>query len=108
MGQLIEPVSGLSDLLFMDLNMPCKNGLECLTEIKRIPSLQSLPVIILTTSKHSLEVDKLYTLGAHYYITKPTDFSHPVRLIDYIFRLRAKGQLIRPDRNGFILTLRTL
>jgi CheY-like chemotaxis protein len=46
MQLLISETSELPDVLFLDLNMPRKNGFECLTEIKLDPRLKQLPIII--------------------------------------------------------------
>lgn len=68
---LIKTINNLPHILFLDINMPCKNGLECLTEIKRDNKLMNIPVIILTTSKpYDLLVNDLYEGGAHYFVQK--------------------------------------
>jgi CheY-like chemotaxis protein len=63
------------DLLFLDLNMPRKNGFECLSEIKSSSKLRDLPVIIFSTSFDQEAIKLLYENGAHYYIRKPGEFS---------------------------------
>ena len=65
----------LPDALFLDLNMPRKNGFECLTEIKTNENLNTLPVIIYSTSFDSDVVNLLYEKGAHVCVRKPGDFS---------------------------------
>ncbi len=62
------------NVLFLDLNMPRKNGFTCLEEIKCNPKLKSLPVIIFSTSYDLAIADKLYKSGAQHYICKPVDF----------------------------------
>ncbi len=64
----------LPDVLFLDLNMPRKNGFASLGEIKRTTELQDLPVVIFSTASDSETVKKVYRDAAHYYITKPSDF----------------------------------
>ena len=64
----------LPDVLFLDLNMPRKNGFECLTEIKCHDRLKSLQVIIYSTSLDREVVNLLYEKGAHCYVRKPGDF----------------------------------
>src|SRR4051812_38109776 len=63
--------NNLPDMLFLDLNMPRKNGHECLKEIKEIEKLHTLPVIIFSTSLDIEIVDLMYKKGATYYIRKP-------------------------------------
>lgn len=62
------------DLVLLDLNMPRKNGCETLAEIKGDPDLQSIPVIVLTTSKADEDIFRSYDLGANSFITKPVGF----------------------------------
>src|SRR5215207_11517242 len=71
----------LPDILFLDLNMPRKNGLECLTEIKQLEEYKNLPVIIFSTSLDRDIVDLVYGKGAVYYIQKPGEFSKLKKVI---------------------------
>jgi CheY-like chemotaxis protein len=62
------------DLILLDLNLPRKNGLEVLAELKADEELRRIPVVILTTSKAEEDVLKSYDLHANCYIVKPVDF----------------------------------
>ena len=62
-------------VIYLDLNMPRKNGHECLEEIKGNDGLKSLPVIIYSTSYLAEVVKSLYERGASYYIRKPAAFA---------------------------------
>lgn len=68
-------------LLLLDLNMPRKDGREVLTEIRSDPALQTLPVIILTTSDASSDINVAYHWHANAYLAKPTDFDAFLDLI---------------------------
>ena len=61
----------MPDLIVLDLNLPGKNGLEVLAEIKADLPLKIIPVIILTSSGSAEDVIKSYALGANTYLTKP-------------------------------------
>jgi CheY-like chemotaxis protein len=63
------------DIIFLDLNMPIKNGFECMEEIKSSESLRNIPVVVLSTSGSPDSVQSAHDMGAHMYIQKPTDFS---------------------------------
>jgi CheY-like chemotaxis protein len=63
-----------ADMIFLDINMPLKNGFECLTEIRRDEKLKHLPVIIFSTSNDSKLVNWMYNAGANLYLCKPTEF----------------------------------
>ncbi len=62
------------DLILLDLNMPGVDGRQVLQRLKEDPEKRSIPVVILTTSKDSKDVDKCYEIGASTYIQKPVDF----------------------------------
>jgi len=61
------------DIIFLDLNMPRKDGREVLAEIKEDPKLRLIPVVVLTTSEAEMDIVKSYQLRANCYITKPVD-----------------------------------
>ena len=62
-------------LIILDLNMPKKDGRETLSEIKSNPKRQSIPVIILTTSKAESDIRQAYQLGANSFIQKPFKYN---------------------------------
>ena len=61
-------------IILLDLNMPKMDGREALKEIKSDPSLRSIPVVVLTTSKAEQDVLQTYDLGVNCFITKPVSF----------------------------------
>jgi two-component system response regulator len=68
-------------LILLDLNMPRKDGRECLAEIKADPKLSSIRVIVLTTSKAEEDIVRSYELSASSYITKPVTFDALVEVV---------------------------
>lgn len=68
-------------LILLDLNLPKKSGLDVLLEIKSDPHLQTIPVVVLTTSRASAEVDAAYRHHANCFITKPVEFEDMARCI---------------------------
>lgn len=65
----------LPDIIFLDMNMPIKNGYECLKDIKNDPRLHLIPVIIFSTSFQPETVDIVYKAGADLYVIKPDNFA---------------------------------
>ena len=72
------------DIIFLDLNLPKKSGMEILEEIKSDPELRKIPVVVLTTSSSAEHIQKSYGLHANCYITKPVDFNHFVDVVKII------------------------
>jgi len=64
------------DLLFLDLNMPCKNGHECLQEIRKDPLLKDLPIVIYTISAHMSDIQRSFIHRADFYLVKPFNSEH--------------------------------
>jgi CheY-like chemotaxis protein len=95
----------LPHVLFLDFNMPRKNGSECLSEIKLNKRLKQLTIIIFSTSFEKEVVNLLYKNGAHYYIRKPSEFLKFKKVIQQVFiTLIAKENISQPIREDFVLT----
>jgi len=69
------------DLIFLDLNLPRKDGRAVLKEIKTDSQLRSIPVIVLTSSDAEEDVQEAYDLHANCYIAKPVDFEQLLKVI---------------------------
>lgn len=95
--------NNLPDILFLDLNMPRKNGHECLKEIKEIDELTAIPVIIFSTSLDTEIVDLMYKKGATYYIRKPGEFSKLKKVIGNALHFISENKLRQPVREHFVL-----
>lgn len=69
------------DLIFLDLNLPKKDGREVLLEIKQDESLRRIPVVVLTTSEAERDISRVYELHANCYVKKPTDLDEYMEVI---------------------------
>lgn len=65
----------LPGLILLDLNMPRKDGREALAEIKSNPRLHTIPIVVLTTSDTTEDVQQSYERGANAFISKPASFT---------------------------------
>jgi CheY-like chemotaxis protein len=96
MEHLFENTDRLPDVLFLDLNMPRKNGFECLSEIKQNKKLNQFPVIMFSTSyprDKNYEQDMinmLFRIGALDYIRKPDDFAQLKQVIHHALIMAAE------------------
>jgi CheY-like chemotaxis protein len=71
----------LPALILLDLNMPLKDGYQALKEIKSNPALQTIPVVVLTTSKDENDLNYCRKAGANSFITKPSCFSEWIKIM---------------------------
>ena len=69
------------DLIFLDLNLPKKDGREVLHEIKQDENLRRIPVVVLTTSEAERDISRVYELYANCYVKKPTDLDEYMEVI---------------------------
>jgi len=79
--KMLEVTEVFPELIFLDLNMPLKNGMICLQEIKANPLWKNIKVIILSTSSHQDQIKAAYDKGADFFLTKSasyTDFKNKV------------------------------
>ena len=69
------------DLILLDLNMPGKNGLECMDVIKSTDKFSSVPIFIYSTSSDLAQVKLCYEKGAKLYIQKPSSYNKIKELV---------------------------
>jgi two-component system, chemotaxis family, response regulator Rcp1 len=72
------------DIILLDLNLPKKNGREVLEEVKVDPELNTIPIVILTTSSDPEDILRSYQLHANCYLTKPVDLDQFTNTIEQI------------------------
>ena len=99
----LQQTSRLPDLIFLDINMPFKDGLTALQEIKALPALAHLPVVILSTASNDNMVNRAYALGACLYARKPNGFRELTELIRNILSLDVTGLLAKTERDQFLV-----
>jgi len=92
----------LPDLLFLDINMPLKNGLETLNEIKTDKTLQNVPIVMFSTTINPNFVQSAYLAGANLYAAKPSSYTQLVTLLRRILELDAGGLLIKRSMDRFL------
>ncbi len=75
----------LPNYIFLDLNMPRMNGIQCLAEIKKQDRLSHIPVVIYSTSSGQSFIDEALLHGAATFITKPSRISDLVTILNEFF-----------------------
>jgi len=95
--ELLLKEENLPHVLYLDINMPRKNGFTCLNEIKSNEKLKRFPVIIFSTSYNPEIANQLQRQGAKYYIRKPAEFDSLRKVIHKSLKLIME----KPDRQNY-------
>ncbi len=91
MNYLLANTEQLPHVLFLDINMPAKNGFECLEEIKQNKKLKDIPVVMFSTSSEQDKIKILFKTGADLYIHKPSNFAQLVQVIHHALPMAAEN-----------------
>ena len=84
----------LPDILFLDLDMPHKNGLECVVEIRNNSRVKDLPVVVFSSTTRPANIQTAYEMGAHLFLIKSSNFKDYNEALKTIMRL----SWYKPDR----------
>ena len=99
---LLEQADQLPDIIFLDLNLPKKNGTDCLRDIRAIKRYDLIPVVVLSTSRSESNIQLTFDLGANLYLCKPGDFDRLVDVLQVCFDRTASIGLF-DLRNDFLI-----
>ncbi len=78
---LLQANSFIPCIILLDINMPKMNGLELLQQLKQLPWLKKIPVVMLTLSKEESDVNYCFELGVAGYLLKPLEYDKFVETI---------------------------
>jgi len=90
-------------VIFLDINMPRKDGFESLKEIRETEKMKGIPVVILSTSSSQNIIDMAFLLGANYYICKPTSYPMLKQMIGKVLAFDTNELHRKPNREDFVL-----
>lgn len=93
------------DIIFLDLNMPKKSGMECIAEIKALHQLSHIPIIIYSTSLDDNVLDRIYQLGVHSYIQKPAEFASIKKVVQKAISILTDPEQKPRSRANFVIQL---
>ena len=77
----------IPDFIFLDLEMPCKNGLQCLNEIRGNNKIKDIPIVIFSSTSRPANIDTAYEMGADLFFIKPSVYKELVSSITAILDL---------------------
>lgn len=91
-AELMEFLSvQVPELLFLDLNMPCKHGFECLQEIRKDPRLAQMVVVVYTSSTEMTNIQRSYIHKADLYMVKPFNSEHLKNALESVLKMEWKA-----------------
>jgi CheY-like chemotaxis protein len=93
------------NILFLDLNMPRKSGLECLEEIKRMEHLNEMAIAIYSTSASEEDIEETFVKGANVYIKKPSNFNTLIKILEQVITINWQYQTSGLNRDTYLLSL---
>ncbi len=93
----------IPDILFLDIHMPCRNGVSCIMEIRQNRMYDNMPVIILTSHKHQSYVDLTYRTGANFYLIKPNTVYDLVEKLKMIFSVDWEKSMYYPPKSEYLI-----
>lgn len=105
MDFLHHPDSILPNVLFLDLNMPKKNGQECLLEIKKDEKFNDIAVAIYSTSSSEEDIELTFINGANIYIKKPNDFERLKKILSEVITLNWQYHTSGLNKDNFLMRM---
>ena len=105
MDYLNDPDKRLPNLLFLDLNMPRKGGMECLKEIRSNSKLKDLSIAIYSTSGLEKDIEETFIKGANIYIKKPNDFDELKVILEKVININWQYHTSGFNKEHFLLNL---
>lgn len=95
----------LPNVLFLDLNMPRKNGIECLQEIKSNDKFKDIAIAIYSTSSSEEHIEETFVLGANVYIKKPNDFNKLKKVLSDVITINWQYHTSGLNKDNFLLRM---
>lgn len=93
----------MPDILFLDIYMPCKDGHQCLREIRANKKYDSLPIIIYSSLNDLRNIEFCYRQGSNLYAIKPSSFDELKVILEKVLAIDWKKMLYFPTLSNFVL-----
>lgn len=97
--------SELPNILFLDLNMPKKSGIECLIDIKKEKKFDNIAIAIYSTSASEEDIEDTFVNGANIYIKKPHDFKQLKKILSEVVTTNWQYHSNGMNKDNFLLRL---
>ncbi len=93
------------NLVFLDLNMPVKNGMQCLREIRANPRLKNVSIAIYSTSSSEKDIEETFVNGANIYINKPNNFQDLREVVEKVLHIKWQYHTSNLNRDNFLFRI---
>ena len=105
MDYLHSSLQDLPEVIFLDLNMPIKGGMECLKEMRNDSRFNDIMIAIYSTSSSERDIEETFINGANIFINKPNDFGKLKESIAKVIELNWQYQTSQLDKDNFLLRI---
>lgn len=105
MEHLNDENNPVPHILFLDLNMPRKSGMECLMEIRENERFKNVAIAIYSTSAAEEDIENTFVYGANVYIKKPSDFKLLKKVLSNVVTTNWQYHTNSLNRDNFLLRL---
>jgi CheY-like chemotaxis protein len=105
MDYLVNPENTRPHVVFLDLNMPRKGGIECLEEIRANKDFNDLTIAIYSTSASDNDIEETFVKGANIYIRKPNDFKVLQKVISEVLSINWQYHTSGLNKDHFVLSI---
>lgn len=105
MDYLNSPDTVLPHILFLDLNMPCKSGNDCLKEIRANSRFKDMSIAIYSTSSSEKDIEDTFIDGANIYIKKPNDFNKLKKILHEVVNLNWQFHTSGLNKDTFFFSI---
>ncbi len=105
MNYLYDQSRSLPDIVFLDLNMPAKNGVECLKEIRGDARFKDMTIAIYSTSLSDQDVEDTFVAGANVYIRKPNNYTSLKNILEIVMNINWQYHMSGLNKETFLLSI---
>ncbi len=103
--EFLDNSEKLPDILFLDLNMPYKSGVECLREIREHSKYNDLSIAIYSTSSTDKDIEDTFIYGANIYIKKPNNFAQLKKVLGDVVNMNFQFHNSGLNKETFLLNI---
>jgi CheY-like chemotaxis protein len=99
--ELLE--ESIPDTLFLDIHMPCRDGLSCIAELRKDRKYDRLPIIMITSNNTDRAIERAYRSGANLYLTKAETIKQLAQKLKTVFSIDWKNFMHYPPLDNFVI-----